>query len=180
MNNKLKATLFGGIAGGIGDLIYAFVVFGPLTFHAPPDRILRSIAAGWIGRANARNAGMDITLLGLASHFLIAIVMAGVFVFASAALPTLRRRPILWGVLYGVWLTLAINYLIVPLTAVDTGQFASSLADAAARIQAAVAEIPGALQAKPLLFAGQFFTHTVLVALPIALINARLNPPQQA
>lgn len=178
MNNKFKATLFGGIAGGIGDLIYAFVVFGPLTFHLPPDRILRSIAAGWIGRANARNAGMDITLLGLASHFFIAIVMAGVFVFASAALPTLRRRPILWGVLYGIWLTVAMNYLIVPLTAVDTGHFASSFGDATARIQAAAAELPGDLRDNPVLLAGQFFTHTVMVALPIALINARLNPPQ--
>ncbi len=180
MNNKLKATLFGGIVGGICDLIYAFVVFGPLTFHAPPDRILRSIAAGWIGRANARDAGLDITLLGLVSHFAIAIVMAGVFVFASGVLPTLRRRPILWGVLYGIWLTVAMNYLIVPLTAVQTGAFASSLGDASARIQAAFAEFPTDLRDSPLLLAGQFFTHTVLVALPISLINARLNPPQQA
>jgi uncharacterized membrane protein YagU involved in acid resistance len=179
MKNKLKATLLGGIVGGIGDLIYAFVVFGPLTFHAPPDRILRSIAAGWIGRANARAGGLDITLLGLASHFFIAIVMAGVFVLASGALPALRRRPIVWGVLYGVWLTIAMNYLIVPLTAVETGQFASSLGDASARIQAAVSEIPTDVHDRPWLFAGQFFTHTVLVALPIALINARLNPPQQ-
>jgi uncharacterized membrane protein YagU involved in acid resistance len=179
MNNKLKATLLGGIVGGIGDLLYAFVVFGPLTVHAPPDRILRSIAAGWIGRANARPGGLDITLLGLASHFLIAIVMAGVFVFASSALPTLRRRPILWGALYGIWLAIAMNYLIVPLTAVETGQFASSFVDASARIQAAVAEIPADAHDSPWLFAGTFFTHTVMVALPIALINARLNPPDQ-
>ena len=180
MKNIFKATLFGGIAGGVGDLIYAFIVFGPLTFHAPPDRILRSIAAGWMGRATARAGGWDVTLLGLASHFFIAIVMAGAFVFASAALPALRRRPIVWGVLYGIWLTLAMNYLIVPLTAVETGQFASSVGDAATRIQAAVSAIPGDATGSPWIFAGQFFTHTVLVALPISLINARLNQPQQA
>lgn len=180
MNNKLKATLLGGIAGGIGDLIYAFVVFGPLTFHAPPDRILRSIAGGWIGRANARDAGLDITLLGLASHFLIAIIMAAVFVFASGPLPALRRRPVLWGLLYGVGICLAMNYVIVPLSAQSTGHFASSVADASARIQEAVSEFPTDVRDNPRLLAGQFFTHMVLVALPIALINARLNPPQQA
>jgi uncharacterized membrane protein YagU involved in acid resistance len=180
MRNALKATLLGGIVGGIGDLIYAFVVFGPLTFHAPPDRILRSIAGGWMGRANARDAGLDITLLGLASHFLIATVMAAVFVFASGGLVTLRRRPILWGLLYGVVLSLVMNYVVVPLSAQSTGHFASSIADASVRIQEAVSEIPSDAQSSPWLFAGTFFTHMVMVALPIALINARFNPPQQA
>ena len=180
MGAKIKATLLGGLAAGAGDIIYAFIVFGPLTYGLSPERVLKSVAAGWIGREAARAGGWDIALLGLATHFMLATIMALIFVLISGGLATLRRRPIAWGFVYGLILYVAMNYIVVPLSAAATGAFASSIGDATQRVQEAFSEVRGGGgEDYPWLIWGTIFTHTVLVAIPIALINARLNPPQQ-
>lgn len=174
---RVKAILFGGLAAGIGDIVYAFVVFG-LAFGAAPMRILQSIAAGWIGREASRAGEWGTALLGLATHFLLATIMAAVFVIAASGNSALTKRPMLWGFLYGVVLMVAMNYVVVPLSAAATGHFAFSLHETMTRVQTAFSELPGDVSGNPLMFAGTIFTHTVLVGIPIALINARFNRQQ--
>lgn len=170
------AILLGGLAAGALDILYAFIVYGPLTFEAPPMRILQSVAAGAIGREAARAGEWNTALLGLGLHFLIALGMAAVFVLAAFALRFLQRPAILWGLLYGLLLYVAMNYVIVPLSAAgENGHFASSLGEATARLQGAFSEVQGANDRFPWLLWGTIFAHTVLVGLPIALIAKRFG-----
>lgn len=166
-----SAIVKGGLTGGAGDIIYAFIVYGPLTFGLYPNQVLRSVAAGWLGREASMAGGWPSALLGLVTHFSIATAMAAIFVLAARRWPALIARPVLWGLAYGVILYIGMNYVVVPLSAAATGHFPADFAEASARLAKAFS----ALSPKdnvPLLL-GTIFTHTVLVGLPIALIARR-------
>jgi hypothetical protein len=116
----LKAILAGGLIGGALDILYAFTVWG--MRGVSPARVSQSVASGWLGKASFQG-GNATAALGLASHFLIALGMAAVYVAASLKLPVLRRRPWLCGIVYGVVLYLAMTYVVVPLSAAKAGAF---------------------------------------------------------
>lgn len=166
----LKAIVVGGVAAGVLDILYAFVVYGPLSYQLSPLQVLQSIAAGWMGREAASGGGWETGVIGLGSHFLIALVMAAVFVLAATRIRAFAERPWLWGFVYGLILYVAMNYVVVPLSASATGAFATSVADAAERLQTAFS----ALRPRdPFQLVGTIFTHTAFVGIPIALAAKR-------
>lgn len=66
----------------------------------------------------AMHGGWPAALLGLGLHFLIAFTAATVYYFASRKLQTLRRRPIVSGLLYGIAVFFFMNMVVVPLSAI--------------------------------------------------------------
>jgi hypothetical protein len=110
----LSAALFGGLASGTADLIYACIAYG--FVGVSPLQILQSIASGWLGKA-AYSGGTMSAVVGLISHLLITCVAAGCYVLASRRLPILVRRPLISGALFGVGLFGVMNYIVVPLSA---------------------------------------------------------------
>lgn len=174
----ILAILLGGLAGGALDILYAFVVYGPLSYGVTPEQVLQSVAAGWIGREASRAGGMDTALLGLASHFLIATLMAAVYVLLATRIAALTKQALLWGFVYGLILYVAMNYVVVPLSASATGQFATA-SDAGARLSEAFSEVRGGGgEDYPWLIWGTIATHTLLVGVPIALIAKRFAHQQ--
>jgi len=169
--------LLGGLIAGALDILYAFVVYGPLSYGVSPERVLQSVAAGWIGREASQAGGWNTALLGLGSHFLIATIMAGVYVFAARALGVLNKNPVVWGFLYGLILYVAMNYVVVPLSAAGANEdFASSLGEATARLQEAFSAIrPRYDSDYPWMIAGTILTHTLLVGVPIAFVAQRFS-----
>ncbi|WP_395647583.1 hypothetical protein [Terricaulis sp.] len=180
MKNGLIATLLGGLVAGTLDILYAFIVYGPLSFGISPQQVLQSVAGGWIGREATRSGGWNTALLGLATHFMLATIMAGVFVLIASQFRALKKNAVLWGFIYGLILYVAMNYVVVPLShAGDAPGFASSLEDASARLQESFSKVRGGGGADyPWLVWGTVFTHTVLVGIPIALINKRFTAQQ--
>ena len=171
----LKAILIGGLIAGALDIIYAFIVYGPmaatlgLSSASTPVEILQSVAGGWVGRDAASHGGSVTAAIGACTHFGIAIVMAVVYAALFGRIGA--SNWVVWGLIYGVILFVVMNYVVVPLSAAADGHFVSNLADGKERIQGAVER---ALKFKrPLLLAGTVFTHTVLVGLPIAWANAK-------
>jgi uncharacterized membrane protein YagU involved in acid resistance len=138
--------------------------------------VFQSVAAGWIGREASRAGGMETALLGLGTHFLIATLMAAVYVLAAQSFKALTKGAILWGFVYGLILYVAMNYVVVPLSAAATGEFASSLAEVSSRLQSSFSEIRGGADAYPWMLWGTILTHTVLVGVPIALTAKRFAP----
>jgi uncharacterized membrane protein YagU involved in acid resistance len=176
----LWGILLGGLIAGALDIIYAFIIYGPLSYGISPERILQSVAAGWIGREASQAGGLNTAMLGLATHFLLATIMAAIFVFASGSFRFLTQRAILWGFLYGLVLYVAMNYVVVPLSASATGDFAGSLGEAATRLQNAFSEVRGGGgDDYPWMLWGTILTHTVLVGIPIALVAKRAVNPER-
>lgn len=78
-----------------------------------PDRMLRGVAAGpFPGAADWGWAG---AALGLAVHFAIIAVMAACFVLAADRAPVLKRRPLAFGILYGIATWAVMNLIVLPL-----------------------------------------------------------------
>lgn len=170
----LSAIIVGGLAAGALDILYAFVVYGPLSYGLSPERVLQSVAAGWIGREEARAGGLNTAALGLATHFFLATIMAAIYVLAAQAVSALTKSALLFGVIYGLILYVVMNYVVVPLSASATGAFASSAGEISSRLQESFSEVRGGGgDQHPWMLWGTIFTHTVLVGLPIALAAKR-------
>jgi hypothetical protein len=141
-----RAILVGGVVAGILDISYAIVAYG-LT-GVPARVILQSVASGWLGKA-AYSGGWASASLGLGSHLLITCVMAALFVAAARRIALLRLQPLLSGVVFGVGAFVAMNYVVVPLSA------------------AAVQSPRGVF------LAGGLLAHMLLVGVPIAFAARR-------
>lgn len=169
----VQAIVFGALAAGTLDILYAFIVFGPLSYGLSPEQVLQSVAAGWVGREVARTGGMETAMLGLGTHFMIATIMAAVYVLAAARIAALTKHALLWGLVYGLVLYVAMNYIVVPLSASAAGRFAGA-SEILSRLQGSFSEVRGGGgEAYPWMIWGNILTHTVLVGLPISLMARR-------
>jgi hypothetical protein len=167
----LKTILVGGLIAGALDITYAFIAYGPLSYQMSPVAVLHSVASGWLGRAAANSGGTLTALLGLATHFMIATVMAAVFVLAAARWSTLKRHPVLWGLLYGFGLYVIMTYFVTPLSAAHPSQhFAANAQEVVSRLQVSFGSVRPKDRWQLL---GTLFTHMVFVGLAISMVNSR-------
>src|SRR5215510_833758 len=95
-----KAILIGGLIAGALDITYA-CVFSYIRSGRTPGFILQSVASGALGR-RAFEGGASTAALGLAFHFLIALVAATVYYLASRVLRLMITKAIICGILYGL------------------------------------------------------------------------------
>ncbi len=142
--------LYGGLAVGILDLLFAFTFYA-LILGAKPLRIFQSVAAGLLGRETAYAGGIKTFLLGILLHFAVASGIAAVYYLASRVLPVLLRHPVISGLVYGPIAYLGMNYIVVPLSAIR--------------------RFPG--PKKLSIFLTEIIGHALLVGLPVALLASR-------
>jgi hypothetical protein len=122
----IRAIVSGGLVIGVLDLLDAFIFFG-LRSGARPMGILHSIAAGAIGRDAARAGGARTAALGLALHFVIAFIIAAIYIVTSRVLPVLRQRWVICGIAYGVLAYFVMTFVVVPLSNAGAGRIAFAL-----------------------------------------------------
>jgi hypothetical protein len=115
-----NAILYGGLAVGVLDGLAAVIL--TLLHGRSPSRMFQGIAKGLIGDASL-NGGWATVLLGMSLHFLIAFIWATIYYSASVRLPTLIRRPAIWGPIYGVVVFLAMQIIVLPLSAIRKPPF---------------------------------------------------------
>ena len=166
MSRAEKAIVTGGLIAATLDIIYAFAVYGPLSYGLSPEQVLQSVAAGWLGRDMARAGGWQTAAFGAATHIVIALTMAATYVFAARRVGTLTAKPIVAGIGYGLVLYVVMNYMIVPLSAAHKSQhFPFSLTEALERLGLAFKTLR---PDDPMILFGTIFTHTIFVGVPIA------------
>jgi hypothetical protein len=108
------AIVVGGLIAGAIDITYA-LGFSALRGVAP-TRILQSVASGLLG-SPAYQGGVATAALGFVLHFVLMMIIAAIFYFASTRMRFLVGRPILWGGLYGFAVYWAMNLVVLPLSA---------------------------------------------------------------
>lgn len=113
-NRAVHAILGGGLIAGLIDITYA--VGFSATRGVPPVRILQSVASGLLG-SPAYQGGAATAALGLLLHFLLMLIIAAIFYFASTRLRFLIARPVWWGALYGFLVYWVMNLVVLPLSA---------------------------------------------------------------
>jgi hypothetical protein len=142
----LQTIAYGGLTVGVLDALDA-MIFNSLR-GVSPTRVWQFVASGVLGRASF-NGGMKTVVLGLLFHFLIAFILAGIYYGASLYFPTLLKRAVMCGLLYGIAAYFVMNYVVLPLSAAPPLRF--SLAS----------------------FLNGIIGHALLVGLPIALVARR-------
>lgn len=113
-NRAVYAILWGGLVAGLIDICYA--IGFSATRGVPPVRILQSVASGLLGSPSYQGGAGSATL-GLVLHFLLMLIIAAIFYFASTRMRFLIERPILWGALYGFVVYWVMNLVVLPLSA---------------------------------------------------------------
>jgi hypothetical protein len=112
-----RAILYGALAVGAIDFAYAtlFVV----SKGRPWFRPWQGVASAVLGR-DSLEGGYPTALLGILLHLTVAACTVGVYSIASRWLPFLRRKTILWGLVYGVIAFFVMNLVVVPLTRIGS------------------------------------------------------------
>ena len=139
--------LAGGLLAGALDIIYA-CVFWAMEADLAPTWIFQSVAAGLLGKA-AFEGGAATAALGLLLHFSIACTMALTYFLVARRWTALVRRPVPFGIAYGLLLYVIMNCVVVPLSAA------------------------GSASHDPTWIAMTVAVHAFLIGLPIALFAAR-------
>jgi hypothetical protein len=142
------AILWGGLVAGTLDAIDGVIAFG--TQGLSPIQVLQYIASGALGQSAFRG-GIGTAALGAFFHFLIAWVVAAVFVFASQRIQVLKTHAVSLGLLYGGAIYFFMNYLVLPLSAVAPSPFHVGL------------------------FLNGVIGHALFVGLPVALYSRRIQ-----
>ena len=126
--SSLTARVF--IATGVVailDGLFAVGVFAWILQVTTATRIFQGIAAAVLGRAEALAGGPRTTLLGVALHTLLAFIWTAVWALSywrSATLRTVVRGTagaLAAGALYGAFVHLTMQLLVLPLTAIGRG-----------------------------------------------------------
>lgn len=107
----ITAIVVAGLVAGTVDIGAA-----SLINMANPLSVLRAIASGLIGKA-AHGGGLPVELLGLLLQWAMGMVIAAIYMLATAKLPALRRRWIPTGILAGVVIYFVMVYVVLPLSA---------------------------------------------------------------
>ena len=109
------ATLVAGVLD-IGSVLAYWLAQG-----APPEAILRAIATSVLGPA-ANDGGAAAAALGLLLHFFVSFVFAAAYVLLALRMPALKRRPILFGLLYGAVAYVIMVFAVVPASLATFGR----------------------------------------------------------
>lgn len=112
--------LLGGAVLGTLDMLFAYLFW--MSKGASLGGIFRSIAAGVLGESS-RTGGAPAAWLGAGLHYFIATAMVVVYYLVSRKYPALIRRPIAWGLPYGLVLYLVMNFVVLPLSAAGMANF---------------------------------------------------------
>ena len=106
--------IVGWLVAGTFDITWAST-YTYLRRGISPVRVWQSVASGALGPA-AFQGGMSTAMIGLAFHYLIALIFTVAFYAAAAVWPALTRRPVLAGALYGIGIYVVMNFIVLPLS----------------------------------------------------------------
>lgn len=153
--SAIRAILVGGLVAGTLDIAFAISFAG--YNGVSPARLLQSVASGLFGNP-AFSGGSLMAATGLALHFAMSFLWAGIFLLASRRIDFLLLRPVLAGVLFGIVVFLVMRLVVLPLSA-----------------------FPRPVNFSPLPTILDLLSHTLLFGVPIALaVRASVRHGRQA
>ena len=115
-NSLLRLSVIAGLIIGLADeIIYHWFVTSVLG-GVPLISLYQYIASGALGDS-AFAGGIATALLGVLFHYLISIVIAGVFILSADRISLLRRYLIPGSLLYGFGVFIVMNMIVTPLSA---------------------------------------------------------------
>jgi hypothetical protein len=112
----VKAVLVVTAIAGTLDIIAAHLHIWAVTGRFPAT-LLKAIAGGALGREQAMQGGAGMMALGLFFHFFISFAFTLLFFLLFPRVALLRRNSYVVGAVYGVFVSMVMNYIVLPLSA---------------------------------------------------------------
>jgi len=109
-----RTVLAAALIAAALDLSFAFLFYGHQG--ASPERILRGIAAGVLGREAAAGGGPWVAGLGALLHFGIATCAAFIYYTIAQRWRWLTRRWALGGAAFGIAMYAGMHFVVIPLS----------------------------------------------------------------
>lgn len=119
--DPFRSILLAGFVAGSLDIIAACLQFYIKTGRGPGP-VLRYIASGVFGR-KAFAGGMPMAAWGLFFHFVIAFLFTLFFFWIYPRINILSRNRVITGLVYGIFVWVMMNRVIVPLSSVPQSPF---------------------------------------------------------
>ena len=85
--------------------------------------MFRYIASGAFGAERAFAGGNDMVILGALFHYLIAYSWTTLFFILYLVTPLVRKNILLTGALYGIFVWIIMNRVVIPLSQIQQGPF---------------------------------------------------------
>lgn len=114
MKSKSGSIFLSGLIAGTFDILAAIFVYAFILEKTTAIKILQSIASG-IFKKEAYTGGLKMAWYGLELHYLIAFIFAWFYFTIYPYLPFLRKSTIISGFLYGIFVWIIMNLIILPL-----------------------------------------------------------------
>ena len=117
----IAAVLKTGLIAGTLDILAA-MTSAYIQRGMSPEKLLQYVASGLFG-TDAFSGGTTMAITGLVMHFMIAISWTLLFYLLYPRLSILRKNKILVGVIYGAFVWVMMNRVILPFTAIPKSPF---------------------------------------------------------
>src|ERR1700761_2838916 len=115
MNKFFKTVLLTSLLVGTTDLLYAIISIS-IGSGKFPYQMLNYMAGAALGLATSMKGGTPVAFLGLLFHYIIAFLYTLFFFIIFPHIKFLSFNKYLAGMLYGVFVNVSMNQLVLPLT----------------------------------------------------------------
>src|SRR6185436_17744424 len=117
-NGKTFTILLTGVTAGILDATAAMISFMLKIPGSNPVKVWRFVASGALGQNALAQDLLPMAIIGLLFHFIIAFLFAVFFFFIYPGVKWLWRNLVISGLVYGVFVWIVMNFIVVPLSRV--------------------------------------------------------------
>lgn len=114
MKSKSKTILYSGFLSGTLDILAAIIIYAVILHQTTAVKILQSIASG-IFKQEAYTNGSQMAFYGLLLHYFIALVFAYLYFKIYPYFPILRKKFLLSGLIYGLFVWIVMNLIVLPI-----------------------------------------------------------------
>ena len=115
LKQSLRCILLAGLVAGTLDALAAIIVYGPVFGKASASGIFQGIASAAFGK-EAFLEGSGMASYGIAFHYFIALSFAAFYFVVFRPVSFFRKNKITGGILYGVFVWLVMNLLVIPMS----------------------------------------------------------------
>src|SRR5688500_18718690 len=113
-----KTILIIGLLAGTLDALGAIVVY-----QAEPAGLFKFIARGAFGAGRAFSGGVEMVMWGILFHYFIAYAWTTLFFFLYPTASFMRKNKYVTGLLYGIFVWIIMNRVILPLSEIPQQPF---------------------------------------------------------
>ena len=117
MNSKSSSIIKAGFLVGTLDILSAFLFYFINSGKKDVTIVLKYVASGLFGK-EAFSAGYWMIIAGLLLHYMIAFAFTLLFFWLFPKTQVFSRNKIMAGILYGIFIWVIMNLVVVPLSAI--------------------------------------------------------------